>query len=51
MDTTVKEEKKLNPRLSKNKPEFVDIMKNLNLPYPAQIGKLCKTLPDRRLSM
>ena len=38
MDTTVEEEKKLNPRLSKSKPEFVEIMKNLNLPYPAQIG-------------
>lgn len=38
MDTTVEEEKKLNPRLSKSKTEFVEIMKNLNLSYPAQIG-------------
>ena len=38
MDTTVHEEKKLNPRLSKSKDEFVNIMKNLNLAYPAQIG-------------
>jgi len=39
MDTTVEEEKKLNPRLSKSKAEFVEIMNNLNLPYPAQIDK------------
>ena len=36
--TTVLEEKKLNPRLTKSKEEFVTIMKNLNLAYPAQIG-------------
>jgi sulfur dioxygenase len=34
----VSEEKKFNPRLSKIKEEFVEIMKNLNLAYPAQIG-------------
>ena len=32
------EEKKFNPRLTKSKEEFVTIMKNLNLAYPAQIG-------------
>ncbi|KAG8188798.1 hypothetical protein JTE90_009190 [Oedothorax gibbosus] len=35
--TTVGEEKKLNPRLSKSKEEFIDIMKNLNLAYPKMI--------------
>lgn len=34
------EEKKFNPRLTKSKAEFVEIMKNLNLPYPKQIGNL-----------
>lgn len=38
MDSTVMEEKKFNPRLTKSKEEFVQIMKNLNLAYPAQIG-------------
>ena len=28
----------MNPRLSKPKSDFVEIMKNLNLPYPKQIG-------------
>lgn len=45
MDTTVAEEKKFNPRLTKSKPEFVNIMKNLNLAYPAQIGRC---LAERR---
>ncbi|XP_077312831.1 persulfide dioxygenase ETHE1, mitochondrial [Lithobates pipiens] len=35
--TTVAEEKRLNPRLTKNEAEFVKIMNNLNLPRPAQI--------------
>ncbi|XP_069598625.1 persulfide dioxygenase ETHE1, mitochondrial [Ranitomeya imitator] len=35
--TTVEEEKRLNPRLSKSKEEFVNIMNNLNLPRPKQI--------------
>jgi len=35
--TTVGEEKKFNPRLSKSKDEFINIMKNLNLAYPKQI--------------
>lgn len=38
MDTTVLEEKKYNPRLTKTKEEFVKIMANLNLAYPDQIG-------------
>jgi len=33
------EEKQFNPRLSKTKAEFVEIMNNLNLPYPKQIGE------------
>lgn len=37
METTVGEEKELNPRLSQSLEEFVDIMKNLNLPYPKKI--------------
>lgn len=39
--TTVAEEKQFNPRLTKPKTEFVEIMKNLNLPYPKQIGEWC----------
>ncbi|XP_075696483.1 persulfide dioxygenase ETHE1, mitochondrial [Rhinoderma darwinii] len=35
--TTVKEEKNLNPRLTKSEGEFVKIMNNLNLPRPKQI--------------
>jgi len=35
----VAEERALNPRLSKPMKEFVDIMNNLNLPYPTMIGK------------
>lgn len=36
--TTVEEEKRLNPRLTKSLEEFKNIMNNLNLPYPKQIG-------------
>lgn len=36
--TTVDEERRLNPRLTKTEDQFVDIMKNLNLAYPQQIG-------------
>lgn len=39
MVTTVAEEKLLNPRLSKSLKEFIDIMNNLNLPYPKMIDK------------
>lgn len=35
--TTVKEEKQWNPRLTKSKDEFIEIMKNLNLAYPKMI--------------
>lgn len=35
--TTVDEEKRLNPRLTKSEAEFVKIMNNLNLPKPGQI--------------
>lgn len=36
--TTVDEERRLNPRLTKTEDQFVDIMNNLNLAYPQQIG-------------
>jgi len=39
MSSTVKEEKTLNPRLTKTKAEFADLMNNLGLPYPAQIDR------------
>lgn len=38
--TTVWEEKKYNPRLTKPLKEFIEIMKNLNLSYPKMIGGL-----------
>ncbi|CAI2351861.1 unnamed protein product [Caenorhabditis sp. 36 PRJEB53466] len=37
MQTTVWEEKHLNPRLTKSKQEFVQFMKNLKLQYPKHI--------------
>lgn len=37
--SSIGEEKQFNPRLTKSKEEFVDIMANLNLPYPKQIDK------------
>ncbi|CAO1440957.1 unnamed protein product [Diamesa serratosioi] len=39
LETTVGEEKKFNPRLSKSLTEFIEIMDNLNLPYPKQIDR------------
>ncbi|XP_017772161.1 PREDICTED: persulfide dioxygenase ETHE1, mitochondrial [Nicrophorus vespilloides] len=39
MSTTVDEEKRLNPRLTKSLSEFVEIMENLNLAYPKMIDK------------
>ena len=53
-ETSVAEEKELNPRLTKSKEEFVKIMENLGLPYPKQIdvalpaNKVCGLyeLPD-----
>ena len=35
--STVGDEKNNNPRLTKTLPEFIDIMANLNLPYPSKI--------------
>ena len=35
--SSVEEEKTLNPRLSKSKPEFIEIMQNLNLAHPKKI--------------
>lgn len=37
--SSIGEEKKHNPRLSKSKEEFVNIMDKLGLPYPKQIDK------------
>mmetsp|Transcript_37562 Transcript_37562/g.58662 ORF Transcript_37562/g.58662 Transcript_37562/m.58662 type:complete len:197 (+) Transcript_37562:3-593(+) len=37
--STVKEEKTLNPRLTKSEADFSDLMNNLGLPYPKQIDK------------
>ncbi len=39
--STVDEEKKFNPRLTKPLQEFVNIMNNLNLPKPKKIGTVC----------
>lgn len=39
-ETSVAEEKEFNPRLSQTLEDFVEIMDNLNLPYPKQIGEL-----------
>ncbi|XP_053671402.1 persulfide dioxygenase ETHE1, mitochondrial [Anopheles nili] len=39
METTVAEEKKFNPRLTKDVDAFVELMNNLNLPYPKMIDK------------
>ena len=36
--STVGEERKFNPRLTKSLEEFVNIMNNLNLPKPKKIG-------------
>ena len=52
--TSVAEEKRLNPRLTKSKPEFIDLMNNLGLAYPKKIdvslpaNKVCGLyeLPD-----
>lgn len=43
--STVGEERKFNPRLTKSLEEFVNIMNNLNLPKPAKIG--IKTIPHK----
>uniref|UniRef100_A0A1I7YFQ5 Persulfide dioxygenase ETHE1, mitochondrial n=1 Tax=Steinernema glaseri TaxID=37863 RepID=A0A1I7YFQ5_9BILA len=39
MVSSVSEEKKFNPRTTKTLKDFVDIMNNLNLPYPHQLDK------------
>nr|QTJ02333.1 persulfide dioxygenase [Xenograpsus testudinatus] len=52
--TSVSEEKQFNPRLTKSKEEFIDLMNNLGLPYPKKIdmslpaNKVCGlyNLPD-----
>lgn len=38
--TTVGEEKQHNPRLTKGKDKFIEIMAGLGLPYPKKIGSL-----------
>ena len=40
--TSVSEEKKLNPRLTKPREEFINLMDNLGLAYPKKIGKFLK---------
>uniref|UniRef100_A0A914V4W4 Persulfide dioxygenase ETHE1, mitochondrial n=1 Tax=Plectus sambesii TaxID=2011161 RepID=A0A914V4W4_9BILA len=35
--TSVEEERNFNPRLTKTEDEFIDLMNNLNLPYPKRI--------------
>lgn len=37
--STIEEEKKYNPRLTKTRDEFKTIMSNLNLPYPKMLDK------------
>lgn len=37
--STIGEERTLNPRLTKSKEEFIDIMANLNLPPPAKLDE------------
>lgn len=50
--STVAEERANNPRLNKDRKEFAEIMKNLNLPYPKQIDRalpanlLCGIQPE-----
>ena len=39
LNSSVIEEKTLNPRLTKPREEFIKIMENLGLPYPKKIGK------------
>lgn len=38
LESSVWEEKRYNPRLTKSIDEFIKIMENLNLPYPKKIG-------------
>lgn len=39
LESSVAEEKRFNPRLTKDIDTFVDIMEHLNLPKPKMIGK------------
>lgn len=39
MSSSIIEEKTFNPRLTKSKEEFIEIMNNLGLPYPKQIDR------------
>lgn len=39
LESSVGEEKRFNPRLTKDIDTFVDIMEHLNLPKPKMIGK------------
>jgi len=39
LQSSVAEEKHFNPRLTKTKEQFIDLMNNLNLAYPAQIDR------------
>lgn len=39
MNSTIGEEKKHNPRLTKSREEFMQIMADLKLSYPKQIGR------------
>uniref|UniRef100_A0A1I8PJE4 Persulfide dioxygenase ETHE1, mitochondrial n=1 Tax=Stomoxys calcitrans TaxID=35570 RepID=A0A1I8PJE4_STOCA len=45
LESSIWEEKTYNPRLTKSLEEFVNIMENLNLPYPKKIDK---SLPANR---
>uniref|UniRef100_A0A1A9WP43 Persulfide dioxygenase ETHE1, mitochondrial n=1 Tax=Glossina brevipalpis TaxID=37001 RepID=A0A1A9WP43_9MUSC len=45
LESTVWEERNYNPRLTKSLEEFVELMDNLNLPYPKKIDK---SLPANR---
>jgi sulfur dioxygenase len=44
--STVGEEKSFNPRLTKTREEFVQVMANLELPYPKKIDQ---SLPANRV--
>lgn len=37
--SSIGEEKRLNPRLTKTRQEFVNLMHDLNLPHPKQISR------------
>jgi hypothetical protein len=36
---SIGEEKRNNPRLTKSREEFIELMRNLNLPHPKQIAR------------